>query len=157
MDLRGACRARTHSELHLVLVQEGPRGSLRAPEEHSGLFAVHPERHVAANVKRCSVSFRAANESVIFFFFLPRRYRMAVPSGMLMTWSSVWSPALCRGGRQLLRDEPASALMVRKRFSDASPRPSTQSREPGLVPAKKKKKKKKNLSAHKGFFFLSYP
>lgn len=59
----------THSELHFVLVQEGPRGSLRAPEEHSGLFAVHPERHVAANIKRSSVSFRAANAAVIYFIF----------------------------------------------------------------------------------------
>lgn len=63
-------------------------------------------------------------------------YRIGTFSGMFIMWSFTWLPGFCCCGRQLLWQGRDSVLIVRKCFCDASSRPSMQSLEPGLVPAK---------------------
>lgn len=63
-------------------------------------------------------------------------YRIGTFSGMFMMWSSAWSPGFCCRSRQLLREDRVSVMIFMKRFCDESSRPSVQSLEPGLVPAK---------------------
>lgn len=63
-------------------------------------------------------------------------YRIGTFSGMFMMWSSAWLSGCCCRARQLLREDRLSVLIFMKCFCDASSRPSVQSLEPGLVPAK---------------------
>lgn len=84
----------------------------------------------------------------------PSSYRIGTFSGMLMMWSSAWSPGFCCRGMQLLREERLSALIFKKCFSDASSRPSVQLLEPGLVPAKPPRFHLSLLHYFLGFLFF---